>query len=349
MDISATAAKLQKVVDNTVDNKNVFGSSVRLEKGDGAYVFSGASGNLAPETQYFIASTTKLYVTAIIQKLRASGKLSLDDTISKFLPTPVVNGLHVYKGVDYSAAITVRQLLAQTSGIPDYFQGKQASGKSLEDELMAGQDRYWSFEDSVALSKRMKPPFAPGAKGKALYSDTNFQLLGRIIEVSTGKTIAQAMADLLFAPLGLRKTYLYTESSDPRPAPLYYKARPLPIPQAMTSFAADGGIVSTAGESMLFLKAFFGGRLFPPDYLAEMKVWNRIFFPLQYGVGLTKFQLPRLFLPFQPQPELLGHSGLSGAFAYYAPEKEIYLTGTVNQISNPSLSYKLMLQLLGQV
>lgn len=349
MDVSATAAKLQKVVDKTIDNKKIFGISLCLEKEDGVFVFSGASGNLVPESQYFIASTTKLYVTAIIQKLRASGKLSLDDRISKFLPPSVTSGLHLYKGVDFSASITVGQLLSQTSGIPDYFQGKQANGRSLQDELMAGHDRYWSFEDAVAASKKMMPSFAPGAKGKALYSDTNFQLLGRIIELSTGLAIGQAMEELLFTPLGLTKTYLYTESSDTRPAPLYFKNRPLLIPLAMTAFGADGGIVSTAPESMTFLKAFFGGRLFPLAYLAEMSRWNRIFFPLKYGVGITSFKLPRIFSPFKAQPELLGHSGLSGAFAYYAPEKESYLTGTVNQINNPDISFKLMLQLLGHL
>jgi hypothetical protein len=77
-----------------------------------------------------------------------------------------------------------------------------------------------------------------------------------------------------------------------------------------------------------------------------MKQWNKIFFPLEYGIGLAKFKLPRIFSPFKPMPELLGHSGLSGAFAFYAPEKDVFLTGTVNQISNPDISYRLMLQLL---
>ena len=164
-----------------------------------------------------------------------------------------------------------------------------------------------------------------------------------------GTGIAQTMDELLFAPLGLTKTYLYTDGSDTRPAPLYYKNHPLPIPLAMTAFGSDGGIVSTAAECMIFLKAFFAGRFFPQEYLAEMSQWNRIFFPLEYGVGLTRFKLPWIFSPFKPQPELLGHSGLSGAFAYYSSEKDTYLTGTVNQINNPDISYKLMLQLLSHL
>jgi CubicO group peptidase (beta-lactamase class C family) len=114
----------------------------------------------------------------------------------------------------------------------------------------------------------------------------------------------------------------------------------------MTSFGPDGGIVSTAKESMTFLRAFFSEKLFPIAYLPELKAWNKIFFPLQYGTGMARFKMPWIFSPFQPLPEIIGHSGLSGAFADYCPEKDMYLTGTVNQIASPSLSYKLMFKLI---
>ncbi|MBC8509379.1 MAG: serine hydrolase [Chloroflexi bacterium] len=127
---------------------------------------------------------------------------------------------------------------------------------------------------------------------------------------------------------------------------MYFKENPLLIPLAMTSFGPDGGIVSTTEEMMVFIRAFFRGDLFPPDYFNEMKQWNKIFYPLEYGVGLARFKLPRLFSPFKPMPELLGHSGLSGAFAFYSPDKNVYLTGTVNQIHHPDISFKLMLQLI---
>lgn len=52
-------------------------------------------------------------------------------------------------------------------------------------------------------------------------------------------------------------------------------------------------------------------------------------------------------MPFVSRPEFLGHSGLSGAFAFYCPEKELYLTGTVNEISRPDLSFRLMLKVVG--
>lgn len=338
--------KLQLVLDKTVDNKTVFGLSVCIENGDRSLAFSGAAGNLETESQYFIASTTKLYTSAIILKLASQKAFQLDDPVASYLDKSVMDGLLVIKEVDCSGHITIRQLLAHTSGLPDYFQQKKASGRSLLNELTSGLDQHWTFEEVITETKKMKPAFHPGAKGKALYSDTNYQLLGRIVEAVTGKPITALWEEFVFAPLGLSKTYLYQDSQDTRPASLYYKSNPLHMPLAMTSFDTDGGIVSTSAELMTFLKAFFNGQFFPVATFAQMKQWNRIFFPLEAGVGLLRFKLPRLFSPFKAMPEFIGHSGLSGTVAFYAPEKDIYFTGTVNQISDPGRPFRLMLELI---
>jgi D-alanyl-D-alanine carboxypeptidase len=169
---------LQALLDKVVDGKKVFGTSFAFKKD--TETWQGASGNLTTDRPYFIASTTKLFTTAIIMKLRAEGKLSLEDKISKYIDASILSGLHFYKGKDYSQELTIRHLLSHTSGLPDYFQDKGASGKSLENELMAGNDQFWTFEESIDRSKKMSPLFVPGTKGKAKYSDANFQLLGKI-------------------------------------------------------------------------------------------------------------------------------------------------------------------------
>ncbi len=339
--------RFEKIISQTVDHPHVFGTVVCIHTPDGSW--TGALGNLTENSPYFIASTTKLYITALILHMRANHQLQLDDTIATYLPAEVMNRLHIYKGHDYSADITLRHLLSQTSGLPDYFEQKRAHGQSLMSAITAGKDQSWSFDEAVQASKAMKPNFKPGQQGKAHYSDTNFQLLGRVIEIISGKKLADVFQQYIFEPLHLQQTYLYEDVEDPRPTHLYYKKQPLLIPKAMASFGADGGIVSTAAETMIFLKAFFGGSLFPKEYLEALQAWNRIFFPLQYGVGIARFKWPRIFSPFQPVPELIGHSGLSGAFAFYCPAKEVYLTGTVNQIHPPSLSFKLMIKLLNAI
>jgi CubicO group peptidase (beta-lactamase class C family) len=257
--------------------------------------------------------------------------------------------LHVFKGADYSNVLTISNLMAHTSGLPDYFEDKSPDGRSLMQKLQEGADQSWNFEQTVEMSKKMNPKFAPDTTGKAHYSDTNFQLLGKIIEEIYGKSISQVMQEQIFIPLGLTKTYLYDDSSDKTPAVMYFKNKALDIPKAMTSFAADGGIVSTSAETMVFLKAFFNGTFFPKTYLPELYKWNSVMFPLEYGAGIMKFQLPAIFTLFRKMPAFIGHSGLSGAFAYYIPEKDVYLTGTVNQIHNPGTSYKMLIRIVNSI
>lgn len=339
--------KLQSILEKTVDGKKVFGASFGIQYQNETWL--GAAGNIPDNQQYFIASTTKLFTTAIVLQLRAQGKLQLDDPIGQYLSPDVMNGLHVYKGQDYAHAITIRHLLAHTSGLPDYFQGKGAGGKSLEDELMSGNDQAWTFEQLLTRSKAMRPLFAPGAKGKAHYSDTNFQLLGQIIEKLTGQTFAEACRKMIIQPLGLSHTYLYVDANDTKPKTLYYKTRELHIPKAMSSFGCDGGMVSTSADMLVFIEAFFEGKLFPKQDIGQLQEWNKIFFPMQAGVGIHRFKLPWFFNPTGAIPELIGHSGLSGALAYYSPAKGLYVVGTVNQVAHPDQSFKTAIKLIRQV
>lgn len=338
---------LQAVLDKIVDNKKVFGTSFALKKDE--EIWQGASGNLAIDQPYFIASTTKLFTTAIILKLREEGKLTLEDKISKYMDASILSGLHVYKGKDYSQELTIRHLLSHTSGLPDYFQDKGTSGKSLEDELMVGKDQFWTVEEAIERSKKMSPLFAPGTKGKAKYSDVNFQLLGKIIETISGKLYAENCQERIIQPLSLTKTYLYQDATDRKPKTLYYKSKELNIPKAMTSFGADGGIVSVSSEMLVFIEAFFTGKLFPLAYIDELQEWNRIFPPMRAGVGIHLFKLPWIFNPTGAIPYFIGHSGLSGALAYYSPKENLYIAGTVNQTAHPDISFKTMISLTQKI
>ncbi len=159
--------------------------------------------------------------------------------------------------------------------------------------------------------------------------------------------MAKAVDEHICQKVGLTKTYLYQDPNDTRPVPMNFKKNLLHIPMAMSSFGADGGIVSTANDGLIFLRAFFGGQLFDSRHLPHLTSrWRKIFFPLQYGIGISLFRLPWFFSPFKKFPDLVGHSGLSGAFLFYCPDREIYLTGTVNQVAKPQTSFRLMLSLV---
>ena len=295
---------------------------------------------------YFIASITKLYTTALVMDLVNRGHIGLDLPIVSYLPRDVVAGLNVQDGVDRSEEITVRHLLSHTSGIADYFEQKRTDGTTTFGRALVA-DQGWTFEQAVEIAKHeMRPRFAPGAPGKASYSDTNYQLLGAIVGSVTGMTFEAALAERVISPLELSRTYLFTAETLDRydqVATMLWGTEPVRIPLVMASVGADGGIVSTADESMRFLQAFMTGELFPSHYLADMqREWRRIFFPLQYGVGVMRFALPRVMTGFRSAPAMIGHSGASGAVAFYAPKIDLYVTGTVNQVKKRSLVYQLM-------
>lgn len=307
------------------------------------------AGDFRNNPSYFVASTTKLFITALFLQLQAEGRLDLEDRIEKYLQASILDKLHVWKGKDHSREIQIKHLLSHTSGLADYFEQAPKGQERLRDQLMAGKDRGWELADVLELAKSTGAQFPPAYKRKALYSDTNFQLLGHLLEVILEKDLSTIIAERISRPLQMEQTFLFKDPNDQTPVPLRYKRQPLKIPLAMSSFGPDGGIISTSEDMMRFIKAFFGGQLFPVDYINAIKDWRKIFFPLQYGIGLARFRLPSIFTPFSPSPEWIGHSGVSGAFAFYCPQKELYLTGTVNEIHPSSLPFQLMVKLTNNI
>lgn len=329
---------LQEIVNKMTARKTVFGAVLCVHQGDDSFSWVGASGNIKEEDPYFIASVTKLFITTILLKLRAEQHLSFEDKIGVHLSEDIIRGLHVRNGVEYSHEITIRQLMANTSGLPDYFTQKQPNGRTIGSDLIKGADEAWPIEKILPLVKRIKPKFIPGQKGKVHYSDTNYQLLGKIIENITGMNVAKAFKTFIIDELNLTKTYAYEDrqnNTSLEPIPLYHKSKELDLPKYMSSITAEGGIVSTAEETMIFLKAFFNGRFFPQEDLAQLRQWNLILFPGSFycGVGIQKLLTPWFISPFKPIKNIIGHWGQSGAFAFYCPEKELYFTGTINQSS----------------
>ncbi|MGM7701900.1 serine hydrolase domain-containing protein [Pseudalkalibacillus sp. Hm43] len=327
---------IDDITSNAVSKKNIFGSVICVEKGDGSLSLISSAGNLTVEQPYFIASVTKLYVTAVLLELRAEKQLQLDDKISRYLSDDILHQLHVFKNVDYSNEITIKQLMSNTSGIPDYFSSEVVS------ELTAGKDQEWGFHRTIAHAKRKTPKFAPGKK--AQYSDTNFQLLGKIIEIVTDKDIRTVFKERIFNELSLGNTYLYEDVNDSGPAHLYYKDKKLHLPVYISSIGPEGGIVSTAEDTMIFLKAFFNGRFFPKKDFEELKSWRILFGPglFYYGVGIASQPISLVEL----KEGLIGHWGQSGAFAFYHPKTDLYFTGTVNQFVGHRVAAKLMLDII---
>lgn len=333
--------RLRAVVERAGRDRQLTGIVAAVEHPASGLAWTGVHGDCRPDTEFFVASTTKLHTTAILLRLVGRGALHLDDRLVDVLDGGL-DGLHVIGGVDRTGEITIRHLMSQTSGLADYFQGTLPDGTSLEHTLTSGVDRGWTATESIDLARRIGAAFPPGHRRKALYSDTNYQLLGMAIEAVLDVSYAEAVQREVAEPLGLSRTRVHTDPTDTSPLPLRYGDRVLDVPRAMVSFGPDGGIVSTAGELMAFVRAFFEGGLFERETIRELQDYRRVFFPLQYGVGVARFALPRVI----GGEEMVGHSGLSGAFSFLAPRPGVYVTGTVNNIAEPARPFHLMQRLV---
>ncbi|WP_260631062.1 serine hydrolase [Bacillus sp. S/N-304-OC-R1] len=333
---SIDASFVDEIVSTAVTKKNIYGAVLCVENGENSLSYLYGAGNLTADKPYFIASVTKLYVTAVLLKLRSENGLNLQNKISEYFSNDILQELHLFKGIDHSKEITIKHLMSNSSGIPDYF------SSDVIRELTAGIDQSWGFERTIASAKQKKPKFAPGKR--AQYSDTNYQLLGKIIETITKKDIHAVFKEFIFDELKLENTYLYEDASDKRPAPIYYKEREIYLPQYMSSIGPEGGIVSTAKESMIFLKAFFNGHFFPKEYFNELQDWKILFGPglFFYGVGIANQPISIKEL----KNGLLGHWGQTGAFSFYHPNTDLYFTGTVNQFYGHSVAAKMIVKIV---
>lgn len=308
------------------------------------------AGHLRADSQYCIASCTKLYTAALVLQLADAGRVDLEAAAVRHLPPGMMDGLHVWRGEDVGRSITVAQLLSNTSGLADYFEERPRGGTSLLADIAAGHDVGWTHEEALARVRRgLAPHFAPGTPGKAHYSDTNFQLLGAVLEQLTGQPYGQLVAERVSARIGQAHTFVFgeeTQDAYERIVGISAGRRELRVPRTLASLGAQGGVISTLDDSLLFLRAFFAGELFDRDWIGRMQNWNRVFFPFRYGMGLMQFAVHPAFTLFRRVPPMIGHSGSSGILMFYCPERETYVCGATNQLKARGLPYQFMLKAL---
>jgi CubicO group peptidase (beta-lactamase class C family) len=349
--------QMQYLVSDLVKkDKSVRNCVLSVTKGDGSFSWSGAAGiasqngevPMTKDTPTYIASIAKLYTATATMLLYEKGKLSLD-AMSKYLPEKLIRGIHVYEGRDYSSEITIKQLLSHTSGIADYYTEKPEGGETLFEMFLEDPERSWTEDEMIERVRNdLKPNFKPDTD--ASYSDTNFQLLVKVIEAITGKPLHIIYEDFIFRPLGLKHTWL-TGISTPQmspsshPADIFYKD--MNITRIRSNGAYWGDVVSTAEEMTIFLKALNEGKIISRDTVILMHNWNKLQqFPLQYGYGTMYFKLPWFIDVLMKVPPLWGHSGSTGSFLYYCEDLNLYMAGTINQGESNSKPFRLMIKVM---
>ncbi len=332
-----------------------------VSKGDGSLTWAGAAGiaeqrgrkPMTPDTPIYIASVTKLYTATAIMLLYEKGALAPGDPMAKYLAPQLIRGINVYRGKDYSGEITIAQLLSHRSGIADYYDERAKDGKTLAELLREDPARPWTVEQEIARARDdMRPDSAPDAMTS--YSDTNYQLLGRIIEAVTGKPLHVVFEEFFFVPLGLEHTWLVGHprpglAQSGRPADVFHADSNITRSRANAAYWADGGIVSTAGDMILFLKALNEGRIVHRNTLQLMHRWHRWKFPIRYGYGTMYFEMPQPIRALANFPPLWGNSGSTGSFLYYSADLDLYLAGTIDQTESKMKPFSLMRRAMGLV
>src|SRR5688572_16357661 len=271
----------------------------------------------------YLQSISKTYMAVEILQLKEQGKIDLDAPMTKYLPA------RYSKYIKDAGKMTVRMLLNQTSGVPEYNQNPEFVSNVVLHPL-----ENFSSEECLQAIDGKEPQFTPGSK--YLYTNTNYLLLALIGDAITGDHAAFIKKNI-FERLGLNDSY-YGKGHD------YLKGLNLPesywdvfnagVPVNMTPFQqvtvvsskGDDGIVCSTTDAVKFLKGLMEGKLLNPSSLQEMldfvkdEKGNK-----RYGMGMIYFDLGGL--------EAYGHGGGgigAGCGLLYIPSHKLYTFFSVN-------------------
>src|SRR5580700_7506221 len=146
---------------------------------------SSAAVPATPEMRYSIGSISKQFTATAILLLQEQGKLSLDDPIGKYIP-----------GLTRGNEVTIREILSHTSGYQDYWP---------EDYVMTTMTGPESAQQIIDTWGKKPLDFEPGTEWQ--YSNTNFVIAGRVVEVVSGKNYWDFLSEHIFRPLGMKSVW----------------------------------------------------------------------------------------------------------------------------------------------
>lgn len=287
---------------NYLQKNDKFMGSLSIKEGNN-FVFSKSYGysNLIDKTkstvttQYKIGSVTKIFTSILILQLIEENKLKLDTKISKYFPK-----------IDNANEISIENLLHHRSGIKDYINQDTLTSSELASENIKG----------VIISKieNYKALNLPNTKFE--YSNSNYYLLGNIIEQITQKSYAENVEKRISNKLKLLNTFYPYEPEKQKNISKSYTFKEKKWLEVNASkpdvvFSA-GGIVSTTQDLTTLMNALFEGKLIKSKSLEQMTLLKD-----GYGKALMQF-------PFGER-KFYGHTGTIEGFksvvGYYPPEK----------------------------
>ncbi len=313
------ATVAEQAVDDDLLSEQLAGISVLEGKGaamvalveaEGAISYASKGSDptgslLSPDAVFRVGSITKIFTAVLVLTLVDEGAVNLDAHVTDY-----VTRVGVPEGV------TVRDLLQHTSGVPNYTDGPNSPLRSFLDD----PERVWSPEEIVALVGDRSPRFSPAElqflqpRARFSYSNTNYAILGVLVEEVTGMPFAEVLRTRILDPLGLDATYLAGFEEGQEPFGAYFAtgdvSEPIDFSYASiaTSAWAAGALVSSVEDLHTFLTALFDEHVISAELLAAMTANE------EYGLGITR--LPGF-------NSLYGHGGgIPGytTFVLHAPD-----------------------------
>jgi D-alanyl-D-alanine carboxypeptidase len=216
---------------------------------------------MRPHDRFVVGSVTKPMVATLVLQLVESGRVRLSDTVERWLPGLVPGG----------GRITLEQLLSHRSGLPDYFDHVNI-GQAYEPEQLV----------KVALAEGERT-----APGTGAYSNTNFVLLGLIVEKATGRPLAQQLEHRVFGPAGMRDASLAPAGGGDPEIRGYTKTTDV-TPTDRSGAWAAGGVVASARDLDSFVTSLVQGDLLSRSTVRDMTTSRGRLTDLDidYGLGV---------------------------------------------------------------
>jgi D-alanyl-D-alanine carboxypeptidase len=243
-----------------------------------------------------IASITKTFIGTLILQLVGEGKLGLDDPIQQWAPQ-VPNARH----------ITVRELLNMSSGLYDYPQDRQWLQQAVSPRTGLAL-RQWTPQQLVQVAVAHKPYFPPGQGYH--YANTNFILLGLIVEQVTHRPVEDVLRARILRPLGLQHTFLPTSSGLPAPNDVGYY--PISLHRLVNEttmnpslFWTAGAMISTVDDLHTWAQALATGALLRPAQQRQRLTWNPYSAAATHGLERYGLAVSNVGGP----SGLIGHTG----------------------------------------
>lgn len=296
---------------------------------------------LPADAHFYIYSITKSLIATALLSLVGRGWLDLDAPVQAYLTE-----------LPLDTAVTVRQLLSHTSGLPDYG-GLPAYGEAVKAE----PGTPWSTATFLALLQTQGLQFPPG-QGWG-YSNLGYLVLKRLLEARMGLSLQDSLQHIIFHPLALQQTFVPTTLADVTPlTPGCTTSLDGNTPQDMSQlyhpgWVAHGVVVSTAAELACMVEALFLGTLLDRTLAAQMTcpVYNLGQYPpfTQLGYGLGVFVDPA-----SPYGAIAGHMGEGPGYsvaAFHFPNllgSATTITALVNR-DRPALGLALVFQIADMI